>query len=78
MCQMLLQPMLLESPRWYAMYGNERMAEEQLVLLRDRDPTDEARYAVGIVTERRREGGVGGEVWMEGRRAGRGVGRASE
>ena len=39
--QLLLQPSLLESPRWYAMYGNERMAEEQLVLLRDRDPHDE-------------------------------------
>ncbi|KAL3923122.1 MAG: hypothetical protein SGPRY_004321 [Prymnesium sp.] len=55
-------PMLLESPRWYAMYGNERMAEEQLVLLRDRDPTDEARYAVGIEAERRREGGTEGRV----------------
>ena len=26
--QLLLQPVLLESPRWYAMYGNETMAEE--------------------------------------------------
>lgn len=38
--QLLLQPVLLESPRWYAMYGNEGMAEEQLVLLRDRPPDD--------------------------------------
>mmetsp|Transcript_33939 Transcript_33939/g.89276 ORF Transcript_33939/g.89276 Transcript_33939/m.89276 type:complete len:377 (-) Transcript_33939:102-1232(-) len=39
--QLLLQPVLLESPRWYAMYGNETMAEEMLVLLRDRPPDDE-------------------------------------
>ena len=39
--QLLLQPVLLESPRWYAMYGNETMAEEMLVLLRDRPPDDD-------------------------------------
>ena len=39
--QLLLQPVLLESPRWYAMYGNETMAEEMLVLLRDQPPDDE-------------------------------------
>ena len=39
--QLLLQPFLLESPRWYAMYGNEPMAEEMLVLLRDMPPDDE-------------------------------------
>lgn len=38
--QLLVQPVLLESPRWYAMYGNEQMAEEMLVLLRDRSPDD--------------------------------------
>ena len=34
--QLLLQPMLYESPRWYAMLGNDRMAELLLVSLRDR------------------------------------------
>eukprot|EP00967_Tisochrysis_lutea_P028207 scaffold32801_cov31-Tisochrysis_lutea.AAC.2 len=29
--QLLLQPMLLESPRWYAIMGNDLMAEEMLV-----------------------------------------------
>jgi hypothetical protein len=29
--QLLLQPMLLESPRWYAIIGNDLMAEEMLV-----------------------------------------------
>ena len=41
MLQLLLQPMLWESPRWYALLGNERMAEQQLVSLRDR-PQHEA------------------------------------
>jgi len=38
--QLLLQPMLLESPRWYAIMGNDLMAEEMLVQLRDRPPDD--------------------------------------
>ena len=38
--QQLLQPMLFESPRWYALLGNERMAEQQLVTLRDRPQYD--------------------------------------
>jgi len=34
--QLLLQPMLHETPRWYALLGNDRMAEQQLATLRDR------------------------------------------
>ncbi len=33
--------MLFESPRWYALLGNERMAEQQLVALRDRPQYDQ-------------------------------------
>ena len=40
--QLLLQPMLLESPRWCAMSGEDRMAEAMLVQLRGRSsPTEE-------------------------------------
>jgi len=38
--QLLFQPLLLESPRWYVVMGNDIMAEEMLVQLRDRPPDD--------------------------------------
>jgi len=38
--QLFWQPLLVESPRWYAALGNSQMAEEMLVLLRDRPSVD--------------------------------------
>ena len=50
--QLLLQPMLLESPRWCAMSGEDRMAEAMLVQLRGRSsPTEELQEELAAALE---------------------------